>query len=77
MVSEKGGKRCVLDPSTRELPISDLHAKGYSQFGERVHIAPESTVGYNHMRTPDGGWVKAPRDESGLAWGRGVSGQSR
>eukprot|EP00973_Karenia_brevis_P010784 1459518-Karenia_brevis.AAC.1 len=77
MVVEKGGKRCVLDPSTREFPISDLNGVEYGQFGQRVHVAPETSEGLAHMRSPEDGWCKAPREEGGFAWGRGLSGGGR
>eukprot|EP00973_Karenia_brevis_P077258 10732181-Karenia_brevis.AAC.1 len=59
VVVERAGKRCVLDPSTREFPIADLNGEDYGQFGQRVHLASEQTEGIAHMRAPDGGWSKA------------------
>eukprot|EP00973_Karenia_brevis_P060333 8396398-Karenia_brevis.AAC.1 len=68
---QKGYKKCVLDPSTREFPIAELHGRVASQFGQRVHLEPAN------MRHSTGGWRVPPISGEGYAWGRAISSQLR
>eukprot|EP00973_Karenia_brevis_P033683 4643508-Karenia_brevis.AAC.1 len=38
-------KSCVLEPSTREFPIQELEGRVHGQFGQRVHLEPETPQG--------------------------------
>eukprot|EP00973_Karenia_brevis_P038049 5245790-Karenia_brevis.AAC.1 len=76
-VSDRNGghklRSCVLETSLREFAIRDTMQVHNGEFGQRVHLDPNSNDGKALMSNPEDGWLNSCH--SNQDWGVPVSGK--